>query len=222
MNIINMPQNVRTMTFTLSGETLINFSNDYDSVAVRSDKEVGISEYSDKQIGDNGVLKCNKKESVIYPNLIRKRYIYIVGETGANVEIFVGNGLSVNPFKNGGKGGDDIVHYMGITTTPLYENATTNPILINGVETYAENAYWAVYNSVDYIFNGTIWQEFMDMSNYYTKSETDTLLSAKANTADVYTKTQSDNTFVAQSDIEIKTAPTTAEINAAITDIWGA
>lgn len=219
MNIINMPQNVRTMTFTLSGETLINFANDYDSVAVRSDKEIGISEYSDKQIGDNGVLKCNKKESVIYPNLIRKRYIYIVGATGANVEIFVGNGLTVNPFKNGGKGGDDIVHYMGITTTPLYENATTNPILINGVETYAENAFWAVYNSVDYIFNGTIWQEFMDMSKYYTKTETDTLLSAKANSADVYTKTQSDDLYIPKT--SINTTPTTAEINTAITDIWG-
>ena len=220
MNIINMPQNVRTMTFTLSGETLINFANDYDSVAVRSDKEIGISEFSDKQIGDNGVLKCNKKESVIYPNLIRKRYIYIIGTSGANVEIFVGNGLTVNPFKNGGKGGDDIVHYMGVTTTPLYENATTNPILINGAETYAENAFWAVYNSVDYIFNGAIWQEFMDMSKYYTKTETDTLLSAKANSTDVYTKTQSDDLYVPKT--SINTTPTTAEINAAIADIWGA
>ena len=223
MNIINMPQNVRTMTFTLSGETLINFANDYDSVAVRSDKEIGISEYSDKQIGDNGVLKCNKKESVIYPNLIRKRYIYIVGANGANVEIFVGNGLVINPFKNGGKGGDDtIVHYLGVTTTPLSDNSTANPILINGIDIYAENADWAVYNSKDYIFNGTIWQEFMDLSNYYTKSETDTLLFAKANSADVYTKTQADDLFVAQEDIDIKETPTTAEINAAIADIWGA
>lgn len=36
-----------------------------------------------------------------------------------------------------------------------------------------------------------------------------------------YTKTEVDSTFVAKSDIEIKTVPTTAEINAAITDIWG-
>ena len=38
---------------------------------------------------------------------------------------------------------------------------------------------------------------------------------------DYYTKTEVDSTFVAKSDIDIKTAPTTAEINAAITDIWG-
>ena len=62
----------------------------------------------------------------------------------------------------------------------------------------------------------------MDMSKYYTKTETDNLLSAKANTADVYTKTQADNTFVVKSDMDIKETPTTAEINAAIADIWGA
>lgn len=115
-----------------------------------------------------------------------------------------------------------LLSYLGVTTTSLTDGATTNPIVINGNNVTAKSSDWAVSNSKDFIFNGTIWQEVGDLSNYYTKSETDTLLSAKANTADVYTKTQSDNTFVAQSDIEIKTAPTTAEINAAITDIWGA
>lgn len=225
MNIINMPQNVRTMTFTLSGETLINFANDYDSVAVRSDKEIGISEYSDKQIGDNGVLKCNAGDSVVYLNLANKKQVYIIGESGATVEIFVGNGLTLNPFKSGGKGGGRIenpLNYLGVTTTAISDGSTTNPIIINSEEVTAENDDWVIYQSKDFIFNGTVWQEVGDFENYYTKSETNDLLSAKANTADVYTKTQADDLFVAQEDIDIKETPTTAEINAAIADIWGA
>ena len=61
-----------------------------------------------------------------------------------------------------------------------------------------------------------------DLSDYYTKSEVDSAMLLKANSADVYTKTQADDLFVAQEDIDIKETPTTAEINAAIADIWGA
>jgi hypothetical protein len=60
-----------------------------------------------------------------------------------------------------------------------------------------------------------------DLSDYYTKTETDTLLSAKANVADVYTKTQADSTFIAKTDLHISDAPTSAEISEAINNIWG-
>lgn len=60
-----------------------------------------------------------------------------------------------------------------------------------------------------------------DLSDYYTKTETDTLLSAKANAADVYTKTQADNTFIAKTDLHISDTPTSAEISDAINTIWG-
>lgn len=61
-----------------------------------------------------------------------------------------------------------------------------------------------------------------DLSDYYTKSEVNAALLLKANSSDVYTKTQADNLFVMKEDIDIKETPTTAEINAAIADIWGA
>ena len=209
---INMPQNVRTITITLTGETKVNFANDYNSVAIRSENDCGIAEFAGKEIGDNGVLKCNAGESIIYPNLISKKYIYLIG-TG-KVELFVGNNLSINPFKNGGKGGGRIenpLNYLGVTITELSDGSNTNPITIDSEEVTAENADWVIYNSKDFIFNGTVWQEVGDFENYYTKTETDALLSEKANSADVYTKT----------DIDIKTAPTTAEINASIAHIWG-
>ena len=209
---INMPLNVRTITITLTGETKVNFANDYNSVAIRSENDCGIAEFAGREVGDNGVLKCNAGESIIYPNLISKKYIYLIG-TG-KVELFVGNNLSINPFKNGGKGGGRIenpLNYLGVTITELSDGSNTNPITIDSEEVTAENADWVIYNSKDFIFNGTVWQEVGDFENYYTKTETDALLSEKANSADVYTKT----------DIDIKTAPTTAEINASIAHIWG-
>ena len=145
--------------------------------------------------------------------------LYIYGTGKAEVRTTT---EPVCPFKGASRGGEKLLRYLGVTTTVLTDGAATNPITINGTSVTAREADWAIYGSSDYIFNGTTWQEVGDLSNYYTKSETDTLLSAKANTTDVYTKTQADNLFVMQEDIDIKETPTTAEINEAIADIWGA
>lgn len=219
---INMPQNVRTVTLTLTGETKVNFANNYNSVAIRSENDCGIAEFAGKEIGESGVLKCNAGESIIYPNLISKNYIYLIG-TG-KVELFVGNDLNVNPFKNGGKGGDIIenpLNYLGVTTTAISDGSTTNPIIINSEEVTAENADWVIYNSKDFIFNGTAWQEVGDFENYYTKTETNNLLALKANVSDVYTKTNADDLFVAKSDIVFSESATTQEITNSINNIWG-
>ena len=227
ITIVDMPQNVRTMTLTLTGETRINFANDYNSIAIRAENACGISEFPDKQIGDNGVLKCNAGESIIYPNLISKRYIYLIG-TG-KVELLVGNNLNVNPFKNGGKGGEKPLNYLGVTTTALSDGATTNPIMIDGESVTAKKDDYVTYNSKDFIFNGTTWHEVGDLENYYTKSETDTLLSAKANTADVYTKYAVDTLLSAKanitdvylkSDFIMNDTVTQQEITDSINNIW--
>lgn len=60
-----------------------------------------------------------------------------------------------------------------------------------------------------------------DLSDYYTKSEVNDALLLKANTADVYTKTQADSTFVENKDINIVQTPTAAEIRESIRRIWG-
>lgn len=52
----------------------------------------------------------------------------------------------------------------GTTTTALVDNATTNPIQING-ESYTAGANDAVfYGNKEFIFDGTRWHEFGDMS----------------------------------------------------------
>ncbi len=54
--------------------------------------------------------------------------------------------------------------YLGVTTTALTDGATTNPITINGVSVTAQQGGIATYQSKEFIFNGTNWQKFGDLS----------------------------------------------------------
>ena len=51
-------------------------------------------------------------------------------------------------------------HWLGITTTELTDGATTNPIAINGQSVTAKNGDIVQYESTEFIFNGTAWQQF--------------------------------------------------------------
>ena len=62
----------------------------------------------------------------------------------------------------------DFTAYLGITTTSLTDGATTNPITIDGASVTAvagnivsyNDTTGSLYTAKDFIFNGTIWQEF--------------------------------------------------------------
>lgn len=64
----------------------------------------------------------------------------------------------------------NITRYLGITTTPLVDGSTTNPIIINGESVTARSGDVAIYQTFDgggqlltsteFIFDGTSWQEF--------------------------------------------------------------
>lgn len=54
--------------------------------------------------------------------------------------------------------------YLGVTTTTLTDGATTNPITINGKSVTAKKGNIVNYSSKEFIFNGTAWQEFGDLS----------------------------------------------------------
>lgn len=53
--------------------------------------------------------------------------------------------------------------YVGVTTTPLSDGATTNPIQINGESVTAETGMIATYQAKEFIWNGSAWQEFGDL-----------------------------------------------------------
>ena len=56
------------------------------------------------------------------------------------------------------------VTFMGETTTALTDGATTNPITINSKSVTAIKGYLVVYNSKEFVFDGTKWIEMGDLS----------------------------------------------------------
>lgn len=55
--------------------------------------------------------------------------------------------------------------YLGVTTTELVDNETTNPIIaVAGESVTAVKGNTATYGSKEFIYNGTVWQEFGDLS----------------------------------------------------------
>lgn len=58
----------------------------------------------------------------------------------------------------------NFTEYLGVTTTPLTNGASTNPIIINGESVTAVSGDVTTYNTEEFIFNGTVWQKFGDLS----------------------------------------------------------
>lgn len=54
--------------------------------------------------------------------------------------------------------------FLGVTTTALSDGATTNPIKINNADVTAKKGNIVTYGSAEFIFNGTAWQAFGDLS----------------------------------------------------------
>ena len=69
--------------------------------------------------------------------------------------------------KNSG-GGQSAIHVKGATTTALTDGCDTNPITINGESYTAVDGDLVAYQSKEFLFNGTIWQELGDVSEVMT------------------------------------------------------
>lgn len=64
-----------------------------------------------------------------------------------------------------GSGGGGGIKPIGVTTTPLYDGATTNPIQIDGESYTAETGDMVTYQSTEFLFNvNEVWQELGDVS----------------------------------------------------------
>lgn len=59
---------------------------------------------------------------------------------------------------------ESYTEYLGVTTTELTDGASTNPISIGGESVTAKKGNIVNYGSKEFIYNGTIWQEFGDLS----------------------------------------------------------
>lgn len=54
--------------------------------------------------------------------------------------------------------------YLGVTSTSITDGSTTNPITVNGKSVTAKTGDIVNYGSKEFIWNGSVWQEFGDMS----------------------------------------------------------
>ena len=65
--------------------------------------------------------------------------------------------------QGGGGGTEPVIKYKGVTTTPLTDGSTTNPVEIDGEEVTVATGDFVAYNGAEFIWNGTSWQELGDL-----------------------------------------------------------
>lgn len=76
-------------------------------------------------------------------------------------------------------------YIVGVTTTPLTDGATTNPIMVNGNSVTAKNGAIAFYQNGEFVFDGTTWYEFGDTSTLGALAYKDTVALSKGSGKDV-------------------------------------
>lgn len=89
--------------------------------------------------------------------------------------------------------GLDLTLYVIVDSLPTSDIKTNKIYLVRNASGADGNIY------TEYAYINSAWEKIgeykanVDLSNYYTKSQTDSLLSGKANVQDVYTKSQVDS-----------------------------
>ena len=69
----------------------------------------------------------------------------------------------------GGGGTQGGIVLVGETTTQLVDNATTNPITVDGQSHTAQPNDAVIYGNKEFLFDGTKWHEFGDLSGLSSK-----------------------------------------------------
>lgn len=90
---------------------------------------------------------------------------------------------------------------LGATTTELVDGATTNPITVNGESVTAEANNAVFYGNKEFVFDGTNWHEFGDMTGLGDMAQHD---------LDDVEFTTTIGTTTAETTVEAPTATTTA------------
>ena len=67
---------------------------------------------------------------------------------------------------------DKAIIWRGVTTTEITDGSSTNPVVIDGSSYTAKSGDMVTYNSTEFVFNGTVWQEFGAASTIFTETLT--------------------------------------------------
>ena len=112
---------------------------------------------------DNGALiaKTPIQNGSIYTEIdTGDTYMYDVDNTTWH-KVSIGGG--------GGGGTQGGIFLVGETTTQLVDNATTNPITVDGQSYTAQPNDAVIYGNKEFLFDGTKWHEFGDLSGLASK-----------------------------------------------------
>ena len=188
-----LADNTRKTTFTASGSETVVFPTKLNWFGVRSldGADILASKLgAPTQLAD-GVYSTDEGDGdIIIDDGVFTDTLYLNGS--GKVAVFGGVKDSRNPFNIGGKGG---VRCLGTTTTELYDGSTANPITIDGVSVTAKRNDIAFYDSGEFMFNGTAWSKFGDLSGLGDLAYKDTA-SGSYTPAGSVSVTQSQATYV--------------------------
>ena len=65
---------------------------------------------------------------------------------------------------------DKAIIWQGVTTTEITDGSSTNPVAIDGTPYTAKSGDMVTYDSTEFVFNGTVWQEFGAASTIFTET----------------------------------------------------
>jgi hypothetical protein len=143
----------------------ITFPVKYSNLAVKAlEGDFTVALTADGESGDDGTIDTAdmSDNAARFYNVVSVDTLYVTG-TGT-VQVWGGDSPDYCPFKKMSKGGGGAA-YIGETTTEITNGSDINPIVINGEEVKAKSGDIVKYIFTYYLFNGSVWSEFIDTSD---------------------------------------------------------
>ena len=147
----------------------------------------GGEKYNINQMYIDGLSTDSKPTTTIDGMGIPNGSVYTEIDTGTTYMFDAANATwyEVSIGGGGGGGGGGGIKLVGETTTPLTDGATTNPIMINGQSYTAQPNDAVLYDSKEFLYVGTYWREFGDLTGLGTAAFEDVPESGDASSTEV-------------------------------------
>ena len=143
----------------------------------------GGEKYNVNQMYIDGLSRDSKPTTTIDGMGIPNGSVYTEIDTGKTYMFDAANATWYEVSLGGGGGGG--IKLVGETTTALTDGATTNPITIDGQSYTAQPNDAVIYGNKEFLFDGTHWHEFGDMTGLGTAAFEDVPQSGDASSTEV-------------------------------------
>ena len=144
----------------------------------------GGEKYNVNQMWIDGLSTDSKPTTTIDGLYIPNGSVYTEVDTGKTF-MFDKDNSAWHEVSIGGGGASGGIVLVGVTTTDLTDGATTNPITVDGQSYTAQPNDAVIYGNKEFLFDGTYWHEFGDMSGLGSAAYKDVPTSGDASTTQV-------------------------------------